>query len=77
MARTRVTDGTAIIAIRERLGIKQKDLAQRIGVSASYLSRIETGVETPGLTSIPVRRLAVELGVGLDDITVALEPAAS
>lgn len=75
MARSRVTNGTAILAIRERLGIQQKDLAERIGVSASYLSRIETGVEKPGLTSMPVRRLAVELGVSLDDITIPLAAA--
>jgi transcriptional regulator with XRE-family HTH domain len=69
-----VTNGPAILAKREMLGLPQKELAGRIGVSASYLSRIESGVETPGLTSTAVRKLAVELGVSLDDITV---PAAA
>jgi transcriptional regulator with XRE-family HTH domain len=73
MARSRVTNGRAILARRERLGIQQKDLAERVGVSASYLSRIESDVETPGLTTTTVRKLAVELGVELDDITVPLE----
>lgn len=70
MARTRVTNGAAILAKRERLGIPQNELASRLGVSASYLSRIETGTEKPGLTSATVRKLALELGVDLDDITV-------
>jgi transcriptional regulator with XRE-family HTH domain len=73
MARSRVTSGRAILARRERLGIQQKDLAERVGVSASYLSRIESDTETPGLTTTTVRKLAVELGVDLDDITVPLE----
>jgi transcriptional regulator with XRE-family HTH domain len=73
MARSRVTDGPAILAKRELLGLPQKELAERIGVSASYLSRIESGVEKPGLTSTAVRKLAVELGMSLDDITVPVE----
>lgn len=73
MARTRVTNGPAILARRELLGMPQKDLAGRVGVSASYLSRIETGVEEPGLTSQTVRKLALELGMSLDEITVPVE----
>jgi transcriptional regulator with XRE-family HTH domain len=72
MARSRVTNGPAILAKRELLGLPQKDLAARVGVSASYLSRIESGYETPGLTSATVRKLAVELGVSLEDITVVV-----
>jgi len=77
MARTRTTDGIAIIRLRERLGILQKDLAGRIGVSQSYMSRIETGVENPGPTSKTVRRIALELGVDLDAITKPVEPEAA
>lgn len=78
MARTRVTNGRAILARREQLGIPQKDLAERIGVSASYLSRIETGTETPGPTTPTVRALLAELDVTLDDITVpAPEPVSA
>lgn len=77
MARTRVTNGPAILARRERLGIAQKDLADRIGISASYLSRIETGAESPGLVTTTVRKLAVELAMTLDEITVpAVSPEA-
>lgn len=78
MARSRVTSGTVIRELRERAGILQADLAQRIGISASYLCRIEYGTETPGLTSPAVRGLAIALGVSLDDITVpAAEPVAA
>jgi transcriptional regulator with XRE-family HTH domain len=76
MARSRVANGPAILARRERLGILQQDLAARVGVSASYLSRIETGTEEPGLTSQTVRKLAVELGMSLDDITIPAVVAA-
>lgn len=70
MPRSRVTNGPVILARRERLGIPQNELAVRVGVSASYLSRIETGAEKPGLTSQTVRKLARELGLTLDEITV-------
>jgi len=76
MARTRVTDGRAILSKRELLGISQRDLAARIGVTASYLSRIESGVETPGLTSDTVRKLADVLGMDLYAITVPVEMTA-
>lgn len=69
MARSRVTNGPVIRELRERAGVLQADMAKRIGASASYLCRIESGVETPGLTSPVVRRLADELGVSLDAIT--------
>jgi len=75
MARSRVTNGPAIRERRERAGILQATLAERIGVTASYLSRIESGVETPGLTSATVRSLAEVLGVSLDDITVPASEA--
>lgn len=65
-----MTNGPVIRERRERLGILQADLAGKIGVSASYLSRIESGVETPGMTSPAVRKLAEVLGVSLDYITV-------
>lgn len=69
MARTtRVINGAAVRAIREPLGIQQDDLAARVGISASYLSRIETGVEKPGLNPT-ARKIADVLGVPLAAIT--------
>lgn len=77
MARTRVTNGPAIRERRERLGILQADLAEQIGVSGSYLSRIEAGIETPGMATKTVQKLSELLGVGLDDITVPASELAS
>jgi hypothetical protein len=75
MARSRITNGPVIRELRERAGVLQADMAQRIGVSASYLSRIESDIERPGLTSPAVRNLAAELDAELDDITVPLADA--
>ncbi len=77
MARSRVTNGPVIRELRERAGVLQADMAERIGVSASYLCRIESGVELPGLTSPAVRNLARELNASLDDITVPLAEVAA
>ncbi|MCW2898856.1 MAG: Helix-turn-helix domain [Streptosporangiaceae bacterium] len=77
MARTRVTNGPAIRERRERLGILQADLAEQIGVSGSYLSRIESGAETPGMGTMTVHDLAEALKVSLDDITVPASELAS
>lgn len=78
MPRTRVANGRAITERRERLGMAQKELAARIGVHPSYLSRIEGGTEKPGMATTTVRKLALELGASLDDITTpAAEALAS
>ena len=77
MARSRVTNGPAIRERRERAGILQARLAEQLGVSASYLSRIESGVEAPGMGTQTVQKLAGLLGAELDDITVPLSELAS
>ncbi len=41
--------GAAVAARRRELGMDQAELAERIGKSASYLSRIEAGRVTPSL----------------------------
>lgn len=70
MARSRVTNGAAIRELRERRGVLQADLAEQIGVTGSYLSRIEAGIENPGMATKTVHKLAEVLEVGLDDITL-------
>lgn len=65
---SRMTHGPAIKAIRKALGIRQDTLAAKAGISKSYLSRIESGKETPPLTAT-TRKLANGLGVDLDAVT--------
>ena len=65
---SRTTNGAAIRELRKAYGIKQATLADAAGISASYLSRIETGEEQPDVGPT-VRKIADRLGVELDAIT--------
>lgn len=56
--------GRRIREERERLGMRLEDLAGAIGVSGSYLSRIERGER--GLDSLALRRIAAELRLPMD-----------
>ena len=40
--------GRAVATLRERIGLSQKELAQRAGITPSHLSRIESGDRMPG-----------------------------
>ncbi len=56
--------GRVLRAVRQRLGLRQSDLAGRIGVSQSVISKLERGrLEHIGLATL--RRLAVELDVSI------------
>ena len=65
----RKANGAAIRSIREALGISQKTLADRIGVSANAVSLVELG---GGMRLENLRRLATALSVPLDAITTAI-----
>lgn len=53
--------GSSVKKVRKRLGIKQYDLAAKVGISVSYLSLIENGERDPGLGIIS--RICVGMGV--------------
>ncbi len=53
-----------VLRARRRLGLTQKELADRIGVTQSQVSRIERMDSTPSLTT--VHRFATALGMQLD-----------
>jgi transcriptional regulator with XRE-family HTH domain len=58
-------------AARERVGISQADLADRVGLAPSHLSRLESGEkESPRFET--VSRIAAELGLSLDDVASEL-----
>jgi transcriptional regulator with XRE-family HTH domain len=63
----RLTNGEAIKAIREPLGIAQFELAERAGISRSHMNKIEKGVEQPAIET--AARIARALGVPLAAIT--------
>lgn len=53
--------GTGVRHYRERAGVKQADLAERLGTDPGRMSRIETGAEIP--TAVEVDRLVEALEV--------------
>ena len=53
--------GEAIRAYRRQAGLTQEELASRVGISATYLSRLENGQETEQLRRIIT--ILKELGV--------------
>lgn len=52
--------GKVLVEARERSGLKQMEVAARLGVPASYLSKVENG--TRRLDAIELIRLAEALG---------------
>jgi len=74
----RRTNGAAIRAIREPLGLKQFELADMAGISPSHMNKIESDTEQPSAAS--ARKIADALGVPLAAITypvAAPEPVVS
>jgi transcriptional regulator with XRE-family HTH domain len=55
-----------LIALREKQGLTQRELAKRSKVTNVTISRIETGVYDPRLSTL--RRLAKALGVKVADL---------
>jgi transcriptional regulator with XRE-family HTH domain len=59
--------GAKIAYYRRIRQIKQIDLAYAVGISEQYLSRIERGRQTTGLTLLTLFRLADILDIKVDD----------
>ena len=62
-----MTLGQAIRAIREQVGLSQKELADAAGIDQSYMSMIESGQRSNPGTRI-IARLAQALQVSIDDL---------
>jgi len=58
--------GTRLREERDRVGISQRELARRIGLSASMISQIESGQSKPSVSTL--YEIVTELGVSLDAI---------
>lgn len=63
----RILDGESKIRVwREHRGLSARELAARAGISAAYLSQIETGAREGGVDSL--KHIASALNVSLDDL---------
>jgi transcriptional regulator with XRE-family HTH domain len=51
---------------RERARLSQRELARRLGVSASLISQVESGQSKPSVSTLYA--IVTELGVSLDDV---------
>ena len=65
--------GKVLVRVRERVGLKQSDVAARLGLPASYLSKIENG--TRRLDVIELIQIARAMKVDPADIVRELEKA--
>jgi transcriptional regulator with XRE-family HTH domain len=63
--------GFAVKRLREAARLTQAEVAERAGLSASFVGRVESGEVNP--TWGNVRRLAKGLGVTLDDLATEAE----
>lgn len=67
--------GDRLRAAREAYGISLRELARRVGVSASLISQIETGKVHPSVSTLYA--LATELGASVDELLFEDAPIAS
>ncbi|MGZ7080987.1 MAG: helix-turn-helix domain-containing protein [Thermoanaerobaculia bacterium] len=65
--------GDVLVAARERAGLKQSEVAARLGLPASYLSKVENG--TRRLDVIELLRIAEALKTDAAEIVKELEKA--
>ena len=65
--------GQVLVRARERAGFKQADVAARLGLPASYLSKIENG--TRRLDVIELMQIAEAMNVDAAEIVRELEVA--
>ena len=63
--------GEAVRQLRREAGMSQRDLAQRVGISASWISRIESGQYDPSWGNM--RRVAEGLGISLETLSEIAE----
>ena len=70
LARELVTLGEVVVRARERAGLKQSDVAAKLGVPASYLSKIENG--TRRLDVIELLQIADAIGIDAAEIVTEL-----
>ncbi len=65
--------GKRILALRNKKGLTQEELAERTGLSNTYIAMLETGKRTPSLEAL--YKLADALNVRIVDILSFERPA--
>ena len=68
-----VTLGQVLVSARERAGLKQSDVAAKLGLPASYLSKIENGSRR--LDVIELLQIAEAIGTDPADLIRKLQTA--
>jgi transcriptional regulator with XRE-family HTH domain len=68
-----VTLGHVLVSARERAGLKQSDVAAKLGLPASYLSKIENGSRR--LDVIELLQIAEAIGTDPVDLIRTLQDA--
>lgn len=58
--------GSKIKQLRQKAGVTQEQLGDKLGISAQSISKWETGVTMPDITLLPL--LSSELGVTIDEL---------
>ncbi len=59
--------GVRIRELRKEIGISQREVADKVGIDFTYLSKIESGDMNPPSQEV-IRRLALVLGVDSDEL---------
>ncbi|WP_405383090.1 helix-turn-helix domain-containing protein [Phascolarctobacterium sp.] len=60
--------GAKIVYYRKLQGVTQSQLAEKVSISPSYMSKIERGASVQGVPFTMYLKIAKELGVTLDDL---------
>jgi transcriptional regulator with XRE-family HTH domain len=69
--------GTAIKLIRTSSGLKQKDIATKLGVTPNYISLVESGNREPSVSLLKKMASILDVPVGLFFLWDADDSAAS
>ena len=68
----RIEFGPVIRKLREQAGLNQRELAGKVGIDVSYLSKIENGVVQPPSQELIIK-LANALGADKDELLTLAE----
>jgi DNA-binding transcriptional regulator YiaG len=70
-------DGESVRALREQLGLTQRELADELGVRQQTVSEWETGMYRPRGASARMLRVVAERGAGYSTAPAAGDPAST